>query len=538
MPDLPLTLRSLIGPQMGAYFVRPGDTAMIGRLPHCDICLMHEGVSRRHALVSSRGGQWFITDQASSGGTFINGVKLVPHEPVPVSEGDLARISAWTFRVCIGEDAPAGMGTVDDAAAPHQRISKISSEGHTTLAGKRLRLLTQCISKLGGTSDKPSIINAVLDAVLQGTGYARAAVLCLERDAAEVKVLGSRQTRNASGAPNTFSRSLIQAAAAGQSCVLSEMQGQVSSNSICEMEIHSAVCVPVMIGGTAAVFIYLDARASEQGVERDAAEFCEAVASVLMMAWGNLQRAELERRQSELTAELDAAREVQQTVMPSPVGRTGCVEYAVVSRPGVFVAGDFFDIIDLGAGRVAVCLGDVAGHGAGSGMLMALTQAHLSALLRTTGSLEAAVAGLNMYLCSYALSGRFASLWVGVFESDGTLRYIDAGHGHWFVRMPDGSVGEDAGACGVPVGIDDQSPFPERRLQLPVGARVVLFSDGVAEQRDPNADQFGVARIRAACDGSELASEAARIFTHLEAFAGRPSLDDDATAAIVAVRGE
>ena len=52
-----------MGPQLAVHEVAVGESAVIGRLPFSDICLMHEGVSRRHALVAPKGEGWVLSDQ-------------------------------------------------------------------------------------------------------------------------------------------------------------------------------------------------------------------------------------------------------------------------------------------------------------------------------------------------------------------------------------------------------------------------------------------------------------------------------------------
>src|SRR5262249_4009123 len=203
-----------------------------------------------------------------------------------------------------------------------------------------------------------------------------------------------------------------------------------ASYSIAELGIHSALCAPVPIGDDVIAYVYLDARGSESSVRADAAGFCEAIARAYGLALANLKRTELERRQVQLAAELAAAREVQSTMLPPKEADLGVIRYGVEVRPGLFVAGDLFDVIGLPGGRVAVCLGDVAGHGVGSALLMAMTQSHLHAELRRSEDPAEALSGVNRYLCERVGGGWFVSLWVGIFGPGGSLHCVDAGHGH------------------------------------------------------------------------------------------------------------
>src|SRR4051794_20361302 len=67
----------------------------LGRHDQCDLCLPAdaEKVSRHHARFSFDSGRWKLADLNSRWGTFLNGVKIEPGPEVPLSEGDLLRIT-------------------------------------------------------------------------------------------------------------------------------------------------------------------------------------------------------------------------------------------------------------------------------------------------------------------------------------------------------------------------------------------------------------------------------------------------------------
>jgi serine phosphatase RsbU (regulator of sigma subunit)/pSer/pThr/pTyr-binding forkhead associated (FHA) protein len=530
-------------------------------LPFSDICLLHEGVSRRHALITSKVGadgdpEFSITDQGSSGGTFLNGVKLRQGEPLPLVEGDLLRIGPWTFRMTIGSASRETLShTIDDAASLNQKLSRVGGAS-VSVAGRRLRLLARCISRLGSAREEDALAPIALELVMEGAPFGRGALIRAGEPNDDIQIVASRRANPQDQSTFSFSRSLI-AAASGTgggtvgpaqrgtvlptgatqgtgpgTFVMTEASQPVSSHSIIQMTIHSAICAPVMIGESLWGLLYLDARAGEQGVSHDAAEFCEAVATALGLSLANLKRASLERRQQELTAELHAAREVQETIIPSGAGKVSNLSFAVRVLPGVFVAGDLFDAIELPGGRAAFFLGDVAGHGAGSGMLMAMVQSHLAALLLATGDLLGSIRAANTYLSAHISGGKFASLWAGLLEPSGLLRYVDAGHGHWFIRKANGEILSGRGRGGVPLGISSDSPYDEGILTLERNDRVVLFSDGVIEQRNPAGEYFSIERLHSVVQGSPTAElDVRRAFDELISFAGRTTLDDDATVA-------
>lgn len=546
MDERPLQLTTVTGPTLGVFEVARGARAAIGRLPGGEIVLPDERVSRRHAAIAPRGDGWTLADEGSAAGTFLNGVKLAKGDALPLIHGDLVRIGPWTFRVGIGRPESSTLtGTLDDVSSAMQRLVRVGG-AQATSAGRRLRSLTQCIGRLSAARDEGAMAAAALEAAMNGTGFARAALVTPGRAGGEaIEVAASRRKDEGDASPLTFSRALIVAAsgmgghpgALPGTFVLSDASRPVTSHSIMELEIHSAVCTPVMLGDLLWGLLYLDARGGEARAARDEAEYCEAVATALGLSLANLRRDELERRHLELMSELQAAREVQEAIVPQGRGVSRGLEYSVRMAPGQFVAGDLFDVMELPGGATGFLIGDVTGHGAGSGMMMAMTQSHVAALLRQTGDVVASVRGANEYLAARAQGGKFATLWLGLLEPTGLLRYVDAGHGLWLVRRAGGEVERPITRGSVPLGIDADSPFEEERLELGAGDRVVLFSDGVTEQRDGTGSQFGVERLAATVrEGSGPEADVATTFERLLAFASGGVLDDDATVASCLVR--
>lgn len=537
-----IVLRPASGPEAGSLTI-PGDRPVsIGRAADCEICLMDDAVSRRHATIVRRAGIWFVVHQGARGVTSVNGVPLAPADPTALADGDILRLGPRAYRVDFGAAAGAasGVSTVDDARAPMQRVERASTLGRQTAADRRLRVLTDLMERLGETADEAAMAALTLDAAIAGSGYARAAVLRPaggERPGG-VEVVAALRARPDDREEFRFSRSLIESAAAGEAVTLSRADAGVASHSIAELGIHSALCAPIFLGRAVARFLYLDARGRETQVHADSAGFCEAVAKAYGLALAETKRLELERRQSELAAELQAAREVQQVIVPPAEGDLGFLAYAVEMRPGLFVAGDLFDAIRLDDGRVAVCMGDATGHGAASAMMMALAQSHLHAELRRDGDPAVAATAVNRYLSQRSAGGRFVSLWIGVFDRDGSVRYVDAGHGHWVVGGRAEPLRRVQSPSGIPVGIDADHVYRNSRLLLSPGDRLVVYSDGLVEQRSQRGEPFGQARLVAAIGaGLPARSTVDAVFAAVAAFAGTKALDDDATLAIVERRG-
>jgi hypothetical protein len=83
-------------PVIGDDLVVDQDQAVVGREPTCDVVIEHGSVSRKHAVLERRGGSWFVVDQGSANGTFLDSVKVGEGA---LRNGQELRFGAAAFRV-------------------------------------------------------------------------------------------------------------------------------------------------------------------------------------------------------------------------------------------------------------------------------------------------------------------------------------------------------------------------------------------------------------------------------------------------------
>src|SRR3954447_15863130 len=130
-----------------------------------------------------------------------------------------------------------------------------------------------------------------------------------------------------------------------------------------------------------------------------------------------------------LKNDLEIAREIQQAMLPSGLYTAPGIETVGLSRPANTVGGDFYDILPLDDGRVAIAVGDVAGKGSPAALLMALLLAMMRTLVDEKLEPAALVTRLNLQICRHAPGSRFITLFYAVYDAkDGTLTYVNAGH--------------------------------------------------------------------------------------------------------------
>ena len=545
----------LAGPPIAAVELRAEREAILfGRHEQCGVRLPSESVSRLHARLRFDGRAWRISDLKSRWGTYLNGCRLAPDTEVPLAAGDLLRIAPWTFNFSTADGRhPRGMESADDLQRMQTMVRTVSAQRPGgALAEQLLALLLESAAAMHAAADERQLADALLDAACRGSDLSHAALLRPADATGRVEVVAWRlpgvQGSSAAATAATFSRSLLNAASAGAVAAFAPSGAAADvAQSIIDLKIDAAICVPLMLGATVAAYLYLDTRGGGGG--RPSAQqwasvtsYCAALGRVASLALANLKRIDVERRAARVEAELVAAAEAQRCVLPRgplEVGRFRCVGEC---RPGRHVGGDFFNFIPLADGRVAVALGDVAGKGVAASVLMTTAHGFLHAALREHGRPDLAVTELNRFLLPRRPDDRFLTLWVGVFDPrDMTLTYADAGHGYAWLLAP-GAAGARQLSEGenLPVGVADDLSFAAVAVALPPAAQLLVVSDGIIEQPAAAADGCEPPRQFGAVGVTTIAGVLGRsgaflpmLFDAVATHAGSTSLADDATALVI-----
>ncbi len=154
---------------------------------------------------------------------------------------------------------------------------------------------------------------------------------------------------------------------------------------------------------------------------------------------------------------------------------------------GTRVGGDWYDAIDLGAGRTALVVGDVAGRGIRAASLMGQLRAAVRAYTRL--DLPPAEVLEQLDAIVYELSdNQLVTCIYGVHDpATGELRYANAGHLPPLIVTPGETACRLPEATGPPLGVG-ASQFGEHRVTLPTGAVLVMYTDGLVERRDRDLD--------------------------------------------------
>ena len=150
---------------------------------------------------------------------------------------------------------------------------------------------------------------------------------------------------------------------------------------------------------------------------------------------------------------------------------------------GAEVGGDWYDVIPLADGRVGIAMGDVVGRGIPAASLMGQLRNGLRAYAIEGHSPSGVLERLDRLVQSLN-PGRMATLVYMVLEPDGRgAAFANAGHLPPLVVEADSKQRLLDATRGVPLGVLPYTSFEETRTELPPGSTLVLYTDGLVEER-------------------------------------------------------
>jgi sigma-B regulation protein RsbU (phosphoserine phosphatase) len=248
---------------------------------------------------------------------------------------------------------------------------------------------------------------------------------------------------------------------------------------------------------------------------------------------GQLKRNELRREREEF----EDARAVGEALLPKSIPEVAGLQIATTSQPVRTLNGDYFDVVELGRGRLGIAIADVVGKGVPAALLMSNVQATVRALALDSVTPGALVGKLNSSVHRNTTPGKFVTfLYCVVDMNTRKLTYTNAGHcAPALVRATGEVVRLEAG--GAVLGVFPEWPYQQGELTLEPGDRLVLFTDGVTEAANAQDEEFGEERLTQLTTAlrdrgaHELKN---RILQTVSSFTGGRA-QDDATLVVLAV---
>ena len=502
----------------------------VGRKPDKDIVLKDARVSRDHARFSCEEGIYFIEDEGSRHGTYVNGQRI--NGRLEIHPGD---------HIQFGPSVTAALQT---ASASNQQVLELLSQIHVPTNNKsseleKLTLFLEAARALSSTNVLTDVLSVLLDTCLALTGAERGFVFLRDSETGEMKMSAGRNNKKQpittdKAISHSILRDTVQSADEFIVADTTKLSDMAARQSIVAHDLRSVISVPLRMsmqqnrdGSPSADVrgvLYLDSQFVSGDLSKVDHQILHAIASEAAMLIENAVLMEAEEARRRYAQELSVAAGIQQGLMPAQLPD---VPFARVRARNVScreIGGDFYDVLYIN-GKLNVVLADVSGKGVSAALLAAILQGLIYSQLMEDRPLQDAAAVINQFLCSRDFGGKYATLFLGRIHPDGNVEWIRCGHvppvriqGHDRIeRWEQGSV---------PVGLIPVADFEMHRGKLDPGDRLVVVSDGITEAENASDDLFGEERLESACQCEDAFSN---IMVQVAEFRGSTAQNHDAT---------
>src|SRR6266849_1927354 len=265
-------------------------------------------------------------------------------------------------------------------------------------------------------------------------------------------------------------------------------------------------------------------------------QFLSAAGSQVAVA---LERARLhdlaETQRTRQEKELEMARVVQKSLLPTQPPSILGFTLAADWRPAREVAGDFYDFFSLAGGRWGMVLADVSGKGAPAALYMAMALSLIRSEAGRYSNPSAVLTEVNRRLLVECYNEMFVTVFYAIVDPvQRSLTYASAGHDPPFLRRASGRV-ERLALGGLIMGVFEEVSFSAETLKLESGDTLVAHTDGLTDTVNHQDEAYGCTRLADTIDRAPAGAPdiLAHILRDLSAFAGPVPQPDDITFLIL-----
>jgi phosphoserine phosphatase RsbU/P len=534
------------GPETGRSFPLLDGRTTLGRNADCNIPLAGKQVSRQHAHIYHEAGDYFLEDLGSSNGTFVNGQRLAPNTPSPLTERDTFQIGPYLF--ALRSAAPPTPETQEPSLIVRETVNATSWDERMFAQdpAAKLQVVLEIAQHLSRTLELDPLLDKLLEQLMKLLPQAdRLMVILCDGDKLILRAQRTRKGHDFSSL--SFSRTIVKRALdEGIGLISEDLQSDKnysSSHSITSLDLHSIICVPLINKeGHRLGVIQVDRFGQGFGFRVDDLHLLTAIGMEVTVVLENVTLHAEKLREQRLMQELALAHEIQQGYLPDELEGYPDADFEIFGRvyPARQVAGDFYDFVKGPAGRLAFFIGDVSGKGMPAALYMIAVRTLCRHMAREADRPSLLLAKLNVELADDNPTCMFVTLAHGIYDpTNGHVLLASAGHPAPLLRRANGAIETVPIKAGRLLGYSHEVlQFPELQTALKPGDALLFFTDGFFEARDgKRLDMFGIERIHELVRGwtpdRPLAecTEAAKLA--LDRFTGAKELQDDLTLLIL-----
>jgi phosphoserine phosphatase RsbU/P len=507
----------------------------VGRKVDKDLVIPDPRVSRDHALIVAENGDFFVVDQGSKHGTYVNGERVQRQK---LQRNDRVEFGVRDVAYVIFSPQHATSNTAREFLS---QISGIQISTETTDLEK-LTLFLEAARKLNTIGVLDEILVTLVDTTLKLIRAERGYVFLKDEEGNLRLAAGRNSKGEALLDDKTISHSILDEALKSNSEFLftdtSQSLDLAVRQSIVAYDLRTVICMPLrkpqvqttreapgVSANTQEVTgaLYLDSRFASRDISSVSHDILRVIATEAASLIENARLVQAEEVSRRYQQELAIAASIQQRLMAVTIPE---VPYAKMRGRNLSckeIGGDFFDVVNTDDG-LAVVLADVSGKGVSAAVLASTLQGMVYAHLHARMPLTDIMTSVNRFFTQKHLGEKYATVIITRVRRDGELEYVNCGHVPPLLVSGDQVMRPQHG--NLPVGLLADAQYESDRVHLKPGDRFILVTDGVTEAENAHGEFYDNERLEAVAAKTPTLED---IFASVSAFCEGNPLGDDCT---------
>ena len=313
--------------------------------------------------------------------------------------------------------------------------------------------------------------------------------------------------------------------------------------SIMALDIRSVMCVPLISNKKVLGVIYVSSKTLVKSFSYKDLSLLEDIVGQTALALDNLSLLDVEIKQQQMKQELNIAKNIQASMLPSSDPEFEKLDIAGYSCSATEVGGDYYDYINLDESKFAIAFGDVTGHGVSAGLLMAMAKSCLFVQCKVDYNVLPVMNILNQMILGSKTDRKLRMGFLySIFDfNDNTMTISSAGHPlPYYFKNEIKDLEPIKIIPSYQLGVKESTKFREAKITLAKDDVLVFYTDGITESRSVDGEDYGYDRFEDFIkEHSHLSAKDLRdkILEDYHAFTkGIEEADDDVTIVVVKVK--
>ena len=509
----------------------------VGRKVDKDLVIPDPRVSRDHALIVAENGDFFVVDQGSKHGTYVNGERVQRQR---LQRNDRVEFGVRDVAYVIFSPQHATSNTAREFLS---QISGIQISTDTTDLEK-LTLFLEAARKLNTVGVLDEILVTLVDTTLKLIRAERGYVFLIDEEGTLRLAAGRNAKGEALLDDKTISHSILDEALKSNSEFLftdtSQSLDLAVRQSIVAYDLRTVICLPLRkpqvqttrdmntpvaapAPGEVVGALYLDSRFASRDISSVSHDILHVIATEAASLIENARLVQAEEAARRYQQELSIAASIQQRLMAVTIPDVPFAKMRGRNLSCKEIGGDFFDVVNTEDG-LAVVLADVSGKGVSAALLASTLQGMVYSHLSARMPLPNIMAAVNRFFTQKHLGEKYATVIIVRITKAGELEYVNCGHVPPLLVSGKSVSRPEHG--NLPVGLLADAVYEGARIQLKPGDRFILVTDGVTEAENAEGEFFDNERLEAVAAKSPTLED---IFAAVNDFCCGAPLGDDCT---------